>query len=296
MPESRFNSQPKKGNFCSSFKNVQAGPPFRPRIVHNYNLAHVESSDWRLDFYKSKKLSCAEVLKFAIKNNSITAITQGTSSQSTSIYPVIKANAHKVSEHSRPPVRKSPVTNKKCFQKNFTANKVSDYNTQIKTQNRLQILQGIDDVAQPSHTVSTVSACTSNAISSPNVGRSRTHTRKRKIKCKASQNDAISLNDRWTLNDGPLVEENTKYDLPLRIREKTVSYKQLIPTCPTLKLWDSQNKFKIGFIPFGDLSLPSCFEATNCGEDLIALHTVITSSGKLILSLPNLIQMFGISI
>ena len=78
-----------------------------------------------------------------------------------------------------------------------------------------------------------------------------------------------------------LVEETTKYDLPLHIREKTASYKQLIPTCSTLKLGDSQSKFKFGFIPLGDLSLPAEVNPTDSIEDPIALHTIKTASGRL---------------
>ena len=204
---------------------------FRPRIVHHSNLAHVESSDWRLNFYKFKKVSCAEVLKL-VKNNRITVTTQGTSFQSTSVHPVIKANAQKVKEHPLPQVRNSPVTKKKCFQKFVTAKKVSDHNTEIKTQNRFQILQGVDDIAKLSHTVSTVSACNSNAISSPDVGRSTVHTSKIKTKCKASQNDATSNNERSILNDCPFVEETTKYDLPLQIREKNSQLQAINPNLP----------------------------------------------------------------
>ena len=95
-----------------------------------------------------------------------------------------------------------------------------------------------------------------------------------------SKNDAISNSEASFSNDCPLVEETTKYELPVWIRDKTASCKQLIPTCPTLKLWDSQNKFKFGFIPLGDLALPSCVQPTASREDLIALHAVIAASGS----------------
>ena len=39
---------------------------FRPRVVYNSKLLHIESVDWRLDFYKFEKLSCVDVLKLAI--------------------------------------------------------------------------------------------------------------------------------------------------------------------------------------------------------------------------------------
>ena len=38
--------------------------------------------------------------------------------------------------------------------------------------------------------------------------------------------------------------------------------------------------FNFGFIPLGDMSLSSCVQPTDSGEDLIALHTTIISSGQ----------------
>ena len=82
----RLQSQFKNGG--SSFKNT--------RIVHNSNLPHLVSSNGKLDYYNFKKLSCAEVLKHAIKNDRVNGSTQCTSLQNTIFNPVIKTNVHKV--------------------------------------------------------------------------------------------------------------------------------------------------------------------------------------------------------
>ena len=272
MPESRLQSQYKNGHVGSSFKNTCAGHTFRSRIVHNSNLPHVVSSNWRLDYYKFKKLSCADVLKLAIKNDRVNSSTQCTSLQNTSFNPVIKRNVQKVCTKALPLRTNSPVIKSKGYQT------VSDGNMGIQTKNRFQILQGVDNVVQPSHTINTVPVSTGHDMSSLKDASSNYRTCTNKVTTKASKNDAISNSQASLSNNCPSVEETIKYDLPVRIRDKTASYKQLIPNCPTLKLWDSQNKFKFGFIPLGDLALPSYVEPTSSMEELIALHAVITSS------------------
>ena len=71
MPKSRSNLVVKNDQIATRHRNTQVGPSFRPKIVYNSNLAQTESSDKRLDFYKFKKLSCAKVLKQAIKTTGL---------------------------------------------------------------------------------------------------------------------------------------------------------------------------------------------------------------------------------
>ena len=49
----------------------------------------------------------------------------------------------------------------------------------------------------------------------------------------------------------PILGESgdTKYDLPLRIKNKVSTYKDVLPRCPTLQAWDKQNELKFGFNP-----------------------------------------------
>ena len=47
---------------------------------------------------------------------------------------------------------------------------------------------------------------------------------------------------------------DSKYDLPLKMKQG-VNHRNELSTCSTLRLWDSQTKFKFGYIPLGDLDL-----------------------------------------
>ena len=72
---------------------------------------------------------------------------------------------------------------------------------------------------------------------------------------------------------------DTKYDLPLRIKNKVSTYKQLLPNCPTLQAWDKQNKFKFGFIPLGTLKVPTNCQPKHSIYDPLVLHKKVKDSG-----------------
>ena len=90
----------------------------------------------------------------------------------------------------------------------------------------------------------------------------------------ASEYDAIT-NSETVEHQDPLVSEiTTKYDLHLRMKSKNASYKELLPICPTLKLWDIQNKYNLDsyhWVIF--ICLPK--------SDPIALHAMIKDSGEI---------------
>ena len=153
MPESRPQAQSKNDHVAKSFKNTGAGNTFRSRLVHNSNLPYLVSAYWRLDFYKFKKLSCAEVLKLAIKNDRVNSGIQHTSESNTTFHPVNKPNVHRVCTKTIPLRVSSPVVKTNGYQRVIRNTKVSDPNMGIQTKNRFQILQGVDDLVQPSQTV-----------------------------------------------------------------------------------------------------------------------------------------------
>ena len=66
------------------------------------------------------------------------------------------------------------------------------------------------------------------------------------------QNPIVTTNETNHIVEG----SNTKYDLPLRIKNKVSTYRQVLPSCPSLQAWDSQNKFKFSFIPLASLKVP----------------------------------------
>ena len=69
---------------------------------------------------------------------------------------------------------------------------------------------------------------------------------------------------------------SSKYDLPLRIKNKTITYRHVLPSCPTLQLWDAQNKFKFGFIPLGSQLMPDHMNPIDVDTDPITLHKIMT--------------------
>ena len=72
----------------------------------------------------------------------------------------------------------------------------------------------------------------------------------------------------------------SKYDLPLGIKDKALTYKHVLPECPTLQLWESQSNFKFGFIPLGSQLMTKLVNPVQSDDDPITLHTKILESDK----------------
>ena len=84
------------------------------------------------------------------------------------------------------------------------------------------------------------------------------------------------------VNKSPLeaeMQSTSKYDLPLRFKDKKLDYTNLMASCPTLQLWDKQNAFKFDFIPMGELDVPPTSSPSNINADPLTLHTMIKDSG-----------------
>ena len=76
------------------------------------------------------------------------------------------------------------------------------------------------------------------------------------------------------------IQGTTKYDLPLRLKDKKLDYTKIMGSCPTLQLWDKQTGHKFRFIPMGDLDVPLTTTPSNVNTDPLALHKVIKASGE----------------
>ena len=76
----------------------------------------------------------------------------------------------------------------------------------------------------------------------------------------------------------PLLSD--KYSYVLRYI-KAKNYKNVMAGCKTLKKWEEQNKFKFGFIPLGDLQMPTNIDPAPAVKDPIHLHKKLKTSGKL---------------
>ena len=70
-----------------------------------------------------------------------------------------------------------------------------------------------------------------------------------------------------------------KYSYALRYNKAKI-YKNVMSGCKTLKKWEEQNKFKIGFIPLGDLQIPASINPVDTHENPIHLHKKLKDSGK----------------
>ena len=145
------------------------GPVFRTRVVHNSKLSQIESVNWRLDYYKFKQLSCAEVLKLAIKYNKLKQSTaQPPISRSTTETRNMPASSHKNVMANTMKKVYHKVTKHKTRHMG-TKPKVSPKNDCIPMFNRFQALQCVDDIAQSSSTnIQSVSEQT-NVKSRPSI-------------------------------------------------------------------------------------------------------------------------------
>ena len=96
---------------------------------------------------------------------------------------------------------------------------------------------------------------------------------------KSSRSNTVKHNP----NQSPLAKHLemghcSKYNLPLRIKSKSISYKQVLPDCPTLQAWEAQNKYKFGFIPLESQLMPDNVNPMDSYDDPIILHKKITDS------------------
>ena len=97
--------------------------------------------------------------------------------------------------------------------------------------------------------------------------------------CKVSNNDAFIRSSLDTpLNKESYPDSCSKYDLPLRIKNRSITYKQVLPSCPILQLWDVQNKFKFGFIPLGNQLMPDHLNPVDVDANPLALHNCMVES------------------
>ena len=78
----------------------------------------------------------------------------------------------------------------------------------------------------------------------------------------------------------PRVTACSTYDLPLLIKDKSITYKHVLPDCPTLQLWEAQKKFKFGFIPLGNQLMPNFVNPVQSEDDPITLHNKVLQSKK----------------
>ena len=95
---------------------------------------------------------------------------------------------------------------------------------------------------------------------------------------KASNSDASNQRSlALSSNTDTKADLSSKYDLPLRIKNKTMTYRHILPSCSTLQLWDAQNKFKFGFIPLGSQLMPDHVNPIDVDTDPLT-YKIMTDS------------------
>ena len=152
--------------------------------------------------------------------------------------------------------------------------------SQVKCVNRFALLSS--GAVIPA-TESVHQACTKNVVKSLQTVPAHSKDQSAINKCTASKTDA-DFQDSGTAPPPPSAQAKastcTKYELPLRIKSKSISYEEVLPSCPTLQLWEAQNKYKFGFIPLGDQLLPDDVRAKDLDTDPIALHNIISEANQ----------------
>ena len=93
--------------------------------------------------------------------------------------------------------------------------------------------------------------------------------------CDSSSTENVQLRRRRSVTDG----QNDKYDLDLRFRPRHRDKIVTAQDCVTFQKWDSQNSEKFGFIPLGDLMLPSINLKNITEEKIFDVHRRIKASG-----------------
>ena len=71
-----------------------------------------------------------------------------------------------------------------------------------------------------------------------------------------------------------------KYSLTLTNKSRFKCYKPALKECKTTQKWDSQNKTKFGFIPLGDLTIPTAKNENHIEANPLQMHEIIKQSGK----------------
>ena len=286
------------------------------RVISSNTCVNGESTNWRLDYHKFKGHTFAYVVKNGRNNSSrVQESSHQVSPRSHLISKkVIQHNVkHTQSQdHSGPTVTttrvsarsqaNSPKVNTSCNQKRQGSDGAGheagirvgtlDKSSPVSTHNRYEVLQQDDGVVLR-HSERTLAETPSHLKSTDNHDSQGRSTAKRLKNDNASLCDANletnacnlplvgvtgkSINNTHTGTDN---HSASKYDLPLRFRDKKLDYMNIMASCPTLQLWDKQNAHKFGFIPLDELDVPPTSSPVEVITDPLTLHRTIKASGK----------------
>ena len=267
---------------------VITGHGFKSRTVYNTSKSTNESANWRLDWYRLNNVSYAQVAKMATKSK-VTQVVKNDSVITKIRDGVVDCSSKTVNHQYTHSTEVLPKNDSKCRSHNSTAKvkkgqvKVSHeqaWGQHLQCKNKFAVLP-VDAVVSD-----TVSESSKNASdikkSEGQVTDTGDNCKVRVVKSRiASTDDASDKKSPESpqINHGE-VDSCTKYDLPLRIKNKSMTYKHVLPACPTLQLWDVQNKFKFSFIPLGSQLMPDHICPVDLDTDPIALHKIMQDSNE----------------
>ena len=264
---------------CNKLPAQVIGSKFKDRIVYNSSKVANPSSNWRADYYRFADLSYAQVLnRGKFKTN---MVTQHKSQ------PKISAQVHR---HNENITDKEVTSTQKVLQDKRTFTKqICDIVKGNKAQSKVShhkdhtnvVCKNIYDVLPVDAVVldQDVEAVPSNADNASSHSHDTVKLTYRVVKSRAPGKVTQKV-DQMAQQSIPKVTPCCKYDLPLRIKDKSITYKHVLPDCPTLQLWEAQNKFKFGFIPLGKQLMPHLVNPIQSEDDPITLHTKVLESKK----------------
>ena len=283
MPISKVGS---KNNANTTVKDKVVRHGFKTRVVYNASINVSESTNWKLDLYKANNMSYAQVLKIAVKRKS--AETKTDNSINAKFRDTTKKHKNVIGSRLYNSVKKAP-NGCNSSQEGYKVkvrytkgqSKVNHQNTvknEIQCTNRFAPLS-VDGVVSDSNSARGKNVvCINTTDGRAHESKVSVSTSPQKL-CKVSNNDAFtqsSLDMPSSKESYP--DSSSKYDLPLRIKNRSITYKQVLPSCPTLRLWDVQNKFKIGFIPLGSQLMPDHLNPIDVDANPLALHNCMVES------------------
>ena len=244
------------------------------------------STNWRLDYYKFKGYSYAQVLKNSTCNGH--NVNSSATKNPTPALP--RKEVHpKMQVKNKLRVTHKPLVVK--AKKSGPQAKVGPAEYKIPCFNRFSPLDHQHTVIEPSSNVDTLRLDNHyhNGVTGPGKKKMKNRLTSQQqdslsetITCLPTSSTHQDKNSSTNNNESNCMvvgSTDTKYDLPLRIKNKVSTYRQVLPSCPTLQAWDSQNKFKFGFIPLGSLKVPDRWQPKDSNLDPLVLHKKVKDSG-----------------
>ena len=250
----------------------------KSRTVFNSSTLSKTSTNWRADYYKFSNLSYAQVLsKPKVNSNQRVNYVSHVKVCSNSCNSKAKAKNSKTQSTFTVP-RDTKVDTKQSAPTSQVKQQVkvsySRDNSQIVCKNMYDVLP-VDAVVSDSPATSQDTIGYADSKPGSNIGKS-----KHIYPTAGASKDSHHSQKQVHVLDHHKGLACSKYDLPLRIKDKSISYKRVLPDCPTLQLWEAQNKFKFGFIPLGSQLMPSLVNPIHSDDDPITLHAKILESNK----------------